>query len=130
MKTIEERLADALDKVKAKSAKAAKTIAESAVTIEERLATCYELIEGSTRCGQLTQLIRESSYAFDGPATIKHNGVLDNHGGAVRESADDTRSLVYESAKRMGMTDREARLFADPDHDERGERVRNAILNS
>lgn len=131
LKTIEEQLADALDQVKAKSAKAAKTIAESDVTIEEKLATCHELIEGLTRCGKLTQLIRESSYyVINVPPTKKHNGVLDNgHATATANESDAVKLRVAAAAKAaFGLTEAEAKAFAEID--DTYEALRDRIINA
>jgi hypothetical protein len=139
LKTVDELLTEALDKIAAKSVDAAKRIYESALSAEEKLASAQQILEGvktpkhawmkesKDAASKLAVEIRESFYELR-PTTKKNNGVLDNL--PLRESAgdDNQTNLVFEAARRMGMTEREARIFADMDDD--GEKITAAILKA
>lgn len=140
LKTVEELLVEALDKVATKSVAAAKKINESTITVEEKLAAATELLEGATKkhawmtaesaLSKLVVEIRESFNEFR-PAVTKHNGALDNTPFRESANADDNKNeKIFEAARRMGMTEVEARLFADPDYDPQIDRVRDAILKA
>ena len=124
MKALEVRLQEALDKVATRNEDAAKQIAESKGSAEEKLAICERLLGISEsipryRQPKLEIELRESCDEFR-PRVRKYNGVLDNHGTGMRESAklDSDKQLLIEAAKKtFGVGEAGARIMAGIDDD-------------
>ncbi len=127
MKTVDEQLQDSLDEVaKSKGAKTASLIWCSEATAEEKLVLSQEVLSGKfaesvpawrrpASQSKLVEEIRESlGIEREEPRTVrKRNGAADN--GPVREAspADKSKQNLIESLKHMGMSQREAELFAE-----------------
>ncbi|HLX83161.1 MAG TPA: hypothetical protein VKR59_04655 [Terriglobales bacterium] len=128
MKTLDEQLIEALDQIaKDFGVKTAETIHKSSVTAEEKLAVAQQVLDGAfaeavpawRRPAGESKLAEEIRESLKAPATVaKRNGAADNcRVFTGSESAQSAKQKLYESALHMGLSPKEAKLFASDDND-------------